>query len=76
MNCELTRNVKQKLFFVALAFFFGIYIGTSTVKKQYAEERNRSAQITRNCVEVIIGKRPKKKLCDFNLNYSKSKEDS
>jgi ferritin-like metal-binding protein YciE len=46
-----------------IGFFSGIYIGSSTMSEKHKEESLHQQRVVSNCLEVIIGKRPKGKVC-------------
>lgn len=63
MNKDITRTVRQFLFFTIIAFFVGIHIGAKSAREQHRAESIHREKVAMNCLEVLIGRRPKGKLC-------------
>jgi hypothetical protein len=64
MSREYHSKLSAILFWVILAFFSGIFIGSKTMTAKYEKQTKILERNAYNCLEVIIGKRNKKKLCE------------
>jgi uncharacterized protein YneF (UPF0154 family) len=63
MNQELAKTIRIWLTLLVLGIFSGIYVGATSVRRVQKDEIAHNQRVALNCLEVIIGKRPKGKVC-------------
>ncbi len=63
MNRDLSQTIRWWLTMMIIGIFSGIYIGASSVRTIQKDEIALNQRVALNCLEVIIGKRPKGKIC-------------
>ena len=63
MNQEIAKTLRLWLTLMVLCIFSGIYVGATSVRNIQKDEMAYNQRVSLNCLEVIIGKRPKGRVC-------------